>query len=56
MSTKQPEASARQELGGAVMDVSCPGPQGPGKGCPHNGSKEPPKNGSADLKESRRWR
>jgi hypothetical protein len=53
MPSKQLEASVRQELGEAVIDLSCPGLQGLGERWPHDGSQEPPKNGSADQKEMR---
>ncbi len=55
MPTKHLEASAREVLGQAVIDLSYPGPQGPGERGLHHGSQEHPRNGSTDQKETRQW-
>jgi len=55
MPTKELEASACEELGRAVIDLNCPGPQGPGERGLHHGSQEHPGKGSADQKEMRQW-
>ena len=56
MPTKQLEANALEELGQAVIDLRCPGPQGPGERGFHDGSHEHPNNGSNNQKETRQWR
>ena len=55
MPAKQLEANVRQEPVVAVIDLSYPGPQGPGERGLHHGSQEHPGNGSTDQKETRQW-